>query len=307
MSFALSTSWNASRYEDAQGLVAEIKSLGFKEIELSFNLTRPIIEGINNLRRQGQIEAVSAHNFCPIPDGLSRQEALPDYYSMSSLDERVRQEAVKYSKISIDTASGIGAKVVVLHCGRVEMPDYTRQLLDLYLKRDNDSAQYRKIKSDFIRQRKELVGPFFENTLKSLKELVPYAASREIMLGIENRFYYREIPSLEETGVILDAFRGKNVFYWHDTGHAQIMGYLGFGGQKEFLELYAKDMIGMHIHDVYRGQDHHAPSKGELDFASLKPYLTRETLKVVEVHSQATDSDLKESKRYLEALWDGKV
>lgn len=47
MGFALSISWNAFRYNDAGGLVFEIKSLGFEEIELSFNLTLPQLREIH--------------------------------------------------------------------------------------------------------------------------------------------------------------------------------------------------------------------------------------------------------------------
>lgn len=307
MSLVLSTSWNAARYEEAEGLIAQIQSIGFKEIELSFNLTRQIVEGICDLRRRGQISVASVHNFCPIPEGISRKKALPDCYSMSSPDETVRQKALKYTRASIDTASRSGAKAVVLHCGRVEMPDYTRRLIGLYVKGNKDSPEFDQLKSAFIKQRRELAQVFFENTMKSLKELSPYAFSKGVRLGVENRFYYREIPSLEEIGIILDAFRGQNIYYWHDTGHAQIMDYLGFARHKDFLDRYAGDMLGIHLHGVSAGEDHCAPAKGELDFAFLTPYLRKETLKVIEAHEPAEAADLKESKKYLETLWNGKI
>ncbi|MCX5696116.1 MAG: sugar phosphate isomerase/epimerase [Candidatus Omnitrophica bacterium] len=307
MPLALSTSWNALRYAKARDMLFEISKLGFTDLELSFNLTPLMVSEIAALKEKLKLKVRSVHNFCPIPDEFQRKDALPDCYSISSFDKEERAQALKYTKRTIDTASLLGAQVVILHCGRVEMEDQTRKLIDLYDRGLKDTESYRLVKQEFLRDRASIATPFLDYTLSSLEELNKYAAEKSVYLGVENRFYYREIPNLEELGVILGEFKSSRIFYWHDTGHARVMENLGFYAQQDYLELYGKAMIGAHIHNVIGCRDHQAPASGDLDFSMLKPYLKKETLKVIEAHQPATAKDIKNSKELLERIFDGLI
>jgi sugar phosphate isomerase/epimerase len=303
MSLGLSTSWRAAYHENGFDLVSEIRNLGFKNLELSFNLTPKIVSDIEELVSKGEISVLSVHNFCPIPDGVPRKEALPDYYSLSALDEGERVCAIKQTKKTIDTVSRLNAKAAVLHTGRVEVPDRTRKLIGLYDKGLKETEEFKDLREGIIQERQAKIKPFFENILSSLEELVAYAAKRNIYLGIETRFYYREIPALDEIGIILDKFKGAKLFYWHDVGHAQVMENLGFSRHKDFLERYSSRMGGIHLHNVSGCLDHNSPVKGEIDFREIKKYIKKDTLKIIEAHHPATKEELIESKKLLEEIF----
>lgn len=304
MPLILSTSWNASDYDKAKDMLFEIKKLGFTDLELSFNLTASMVSEIAQVLKNNGFKIRSVHNFCPVPESFKRVEALPDCYSMASLDEGERRSALEYTKRSIDTASTLGASAIVLHCGRVQMQDRTRELIDLYHRGLKDTRGFLALKEEFVRERASISQPFFDRVLKGLEELNAYAQKKGVNLGVENRFYYREIPNLDELGIIFEEFKSSRIFYWHDTGHARIMENLGFAPSRGYLDSYSQVMIGTHIHNVLGCLDHQAPSKGDLDFLELKPYLKKETLKVIEAHRPATAEELKKSKGLLEKVFD---
>ncbi|MCM8762941.1 MAG: sugar phosphate isomerase/epimerase [Candidatus Omnitrophica bacterium] len=304
MCLALSTAWNSGHCLTAREIIDEIKELGFRAVELNFSLEAAIVDEISKLVDDKEIKVLSVHNYCPIPDGLSKEKALPDYYSLSSLNEEERQKAVYYTKKTIDTAKRVRARVVILHCGRNEITDHTRKLIGLYQKGLKDSEAFGQLKEQMHQEREKVAALHFECILKSLKELTKYAQEKDVLLGIENRFYYREIPSLEEIGIILEEFKNQGVYYWHDFGHSRIFENLGLVGNGEYLNLYADKLIGVHIHNVLNCVDHQSPLQGEIDFKQFRPYLKKETLKVVESHFPLADANsLKESKYYLEEIF----
>lgn len=302
---ALSTAWNAFRHNDAKSLVEEIKTIGFNNLELNFSLLKQIVEGIALLQKEGQVNILSLHNYCPLPDGQNMFTASPDNYSLASLDEEKREKAVLNTKITIRTAGELQARAVVLHAGRVEIPDLTKDLIILFDAGEKDSKKFIALRDKYIKQRSQKIKPHLDAVLKSIDELAKYAREQKILLGIETRFYYREIPTFDEIGIILERFKGGNVFYWHDVGHAQTMENLGFYKHSDYLERYKDSLIGVHIHGIKGCDDHLAPFDSDLDLNMVRPYIKKDTIKVVESHARASKDDLIKARERLEGMFDG--
>lgn len=301
---SLSTIWRSLLpHANAREFVFKIKELGFEQIELNFTITKGEVEEIARLEQQGVIGVSSLHNYCPMPEIAGIKDVGPDYFSLSSLDEEERAKAIALTKLTIDWATRLNARAVVLHTGKVEMEHNSRSLVTWYKRGLRNSAGFVKFKQEMIAERDLKSEPFFKKILESLKVLSAYAQKKNIVLGVENRYYYQEIPSFEELGLILEEFKNSPLCYWHDVGHACIMEILGLGSYAQHLKKYGERIGGVHLHDVIGTEDHQVPLKGNFDFKQLVPYIKKDTLKVIEVHPPATEEELKGAKKYLEELF----
>jgi len=196
-------------------------------------------------------------------------------------------------------AQRFNANVVVMHLGRVEMRGLTRVLIELYNAGEKGSRQYQKIKGKLLARREKKRFRHLDVLYKSLDELVAYSAPKSVKLGIENRYSIEDIPYFDEINLILDKFEGANVYYWHDVGHAQCCEELDFVPQESFLQMYSNHMVGIHVHDVKGVSDHRVPLTGDFDFTKLKPYLSRETIRVVEAFVPAPEEDVARGMKYI--------
>jgi sugar phosphate isomerase/epimerase len=303
MEFSLSTAWNADKTQNGRQIAEEISNLGLKNLELNFSLSEKTVEEIFQFCTEKGLTVTSLHNYCPYPKELKREIALPDCFSLSSADENERKKAVEYTKITLATAKKFSAQAVVLHSGRVEMEDKTRKLIALYNDGKSKNSIFLDMREDFVQERKKKSSDYFNQILKSLNELSALAVKTDIMLGIENRFYYREIPSIDEFAVIFHKFNAKNVGYWHDVGHAFIHEQLGLMNEGGLLQNYGKFLIGFHLHNVKNLDDHQAPASGDFDFYKLKSFVKPDTIKVIEAHSKASPQDVKDSVKFLEEVF----
>jgi len=294
--FALSTAWGARRTSDAKEIIEEARRLGFDYLELGHSLGLRAVMEILEASERGEIGVTSVHNFCPSVQWAPG----PDAYSPSSLDQRERAMAVKKTKDTIDMAERFGEKVVVMHMGQVEMKRFSQLLIELYNAGERGSPQYEKIKGKLLAKREKRRFRHLDVLYKSLDELVAYSEPKGIKIGVENRYSLEDIPFFDEIKLILEKFEGSNVYYWHDVGHALCCEELDVMPQESFLQMYSDRMVGIHLHDAIGVRDHRVPLIGNFDFTTLKPYLSRETIKVVEAFVPAPEEDVVRGMKYIQ-------
>ena len=283
-------------------MLREIRSLGFEHAELSHGIRISLLPGIMAAVDAGEIKISSVHNFCPLPLGVNA--AAPNVFKFTTSDRWERDNAIKHTLKSIETAVRVGARAVVLHMGKITMRDYTEKLLELARQGELGSPKYEKLMTEAIEKRESRKEKYTERADELLKQFVEAAAKAGIRLGIENRDAVEEIPFEGELPFWLKGFPAETVGYWHDTGHAQIKEHLGLILHRFHLENLADRLIGMHIHDVLApGRDHQEPGTGSVDFAALAPFVRPDLIKVFEFSPSLTTEAVQRGVRHVMNLW----
>jgi sugar phosphate isomerase/epimerase len=89
--------------------------------------------------------------------------------------------------------------------------------------------------------------------------------------------------------------------YWHDTGHAETFVRIGWvKNHLETIEPLKDHLIGFHLHDMKRLQDHFAPGSGDFNFDVLKPFINKTQCKVVEAHNKSTAQEVSRAIPFLQ-------
>ena len=282
-------------------MLREIRELGFEYAELSHGIRLSLVPGILDAVKAGEINISTVHNFCPLPLGIDKPA--PNIFEFSSRDERNRQLSRKHTLHTFDFAVRVGAKLVVLHFGSIEMKDYTGKLKQLLERGEGGSPKLLKLAVEAQAVREAKKKPYFERSKDLLREFAGEAKLRGLKLGIEIREAVQELPLESDFAALLRAFPDP-IYYWHDTGHAQIKQELGFINHTQFLAERADRLAGFHLHDVQLpARDHCPPGDGQIDFAALKPFVKPEHIKVFELSPRLPVEAVQRGIQHLKTLW----
>src|SRR5262245_37599411 len=300
--YSLSTCWNSHRHTDGRAMLREIRELGFEYAELSHGIRISLLPGIFDAVDAGEIKISTLHNFCPLPIGVDR--AAPNVYKFSSDDRRERESAFKHTLKTLETAVRVGAKLVVLHTGCVDMKDYTDKLIDMVGEGKKDTPKYEKLCHEVVSIREKKKERYVENAYEMIRRIVDEAKPRGLKLGIENREALEEIPFESDFEFFFKEFMDPTVVYWHDTGHAQIKENLGFVNHRQHLEALKGRLYGFHVHDVEApGRDHRAPGTGTVDWPALQPLVEPRHWKVFEFSPSLSPEEAKLGVAHVKAIW----
>src|SRR6188768_3890857 len=149
--YSLSTCWNSTRHTDGRDMLREIRDLGFEYAELSHGIRISLLPGVIEAVDAKEIKISTLHNFCPLPIGINH--AAPNIFKFTSQDRRERENAFRHSLKTIETAERVGAKLVVLHMGAIEMRDYTDKLIDMVGEGLKDSPKFEKLCMELMEKR----------------------------------------------------------------------------------------------------------------------------------------------------------
>lgn len=301
MKFALSTNWCNRKYSSGEEIADKALELGFAALELGFNTTQDQLAGFS--KRSDRIPVESVHAFCPVP--LSAPDGSPELYSLASIDENERAMARIHLLKTVDTASDLGAKSIVLHAGRIPLTTFFSKKRDSHFLRetliaakgDTLNPKYRKVLNSALSARNRRAAKITEVFLRELESIIPVLEKRSIALALENLPFLEGFPNEVETLEILTRFSGAPVFAWYDTGHHRVRemhGWIGDDAKAALEKLEEISLIrGIHINDVkdYH-DDHFAPGGGNVDFAAIASMAAKAEHIVFEPKSHVSEDEL---------------
>lgn len=300
--YSFSTCWNIKRHQVGEAMIEEIRELGFRRVELNYNVTKEMLTSIEPMIERGEIGISSVHNTFPhVPD--------PDYGTDSVLlgfeDETKRQKAIQLLVGSAEYAHRYGAEAVVVHPGEVPIPEsVSKELAQLYHDEGKDSPKYRSKWEEFVERRQALSTGYVQQIIRSLDEVCNQAAAKglHVRFGIETRSRPQQIPTLAEAKTIIEALQGAPVGIWYDTGHAIMMDRLGLYDSVGEMQGLMDDIVGVHIHETLGLSDHWCPyvhSQDMLFYDAYLPMIRRARVKVYELKSACTPDEIHESHELL--------
>lgn len=295
---SLSTMWaQQERFAKDMGRFVEIaRSAGYDAIEVSHATPE---EPFASLVNTPGVRLSSIHAPAPLViDGNGRRNSS---LNLASLDEEERGLAIAYAKRSIDLAAEVGARYVVVHLGSVggEMFEEERRLRRLYDSGVREGEEVAALRQRCVERRAMMAPAYLEQARRTLETLVTYASARGVVIGLENRLHYHEIPQVEEIASLLAPYPLDAAGYWHDVGHAEVQSRLGLVESHAWLRQHRTRTIGAHLHDVDGLADHRAPGRGTVDWRYIAEGLPENALRVFEIDQRQPDESLGAAIRYL--------
>ena len=292
---AFSTMWAVDQDMPFADTFQAGRDMGFTRFELNHKVTPARYQAYDH----NQFYISTIHEPCPEDAGYDVLKS--DDIAISSLDENKRIRSVDMVKHSIDLASQLGSRSVVIHPGAIvcdKSRDY--QLRDFFLQGLKDTQTYQELLRETIADRQKYIQPHLEQVVRSMQELIGFTRGSDVALGLENRYRYYDIPLPDEMSLLLSLCDEEWYGFQYDTGHAFALDSLGLVEHSQWLERFSSRMIGIHLHDVKDGIiDHQVPGEGEFDFKWLAPYIPIQAQRTLEIGPQFDLSQIVQGLQFL--------
>ncbi|MGF7036651.1 sugar phosphate isomerase/epimerase [Paenibacillus mucilaginosus] len=302
--FSFSTSWNVKRHAVGRDMIDEIRGLGFRRIELNYQVTAQHLETIEPMIESGLIEISSVHHVFPRTDD---PEFGPDSLMLGHPDEAMRRQGVELLVQSAEYATRYGAKAVVLHPGEADIgPQFDAELKRLYREGLRESEAYADTWRRMLARRTEAAAPALRHMRDSLETVCDRLAVRgiHVAIGLETRARCHQLPTPAEAAEVIAGLAGAPVYLWVDSGHAIIMERMGLYDNTVDMVKYRRLIYGMHIHDTVGLVDHGCPYVHTQDvpgFERFLPAIAAAELKVYELKPNCTPEEIRISVQTLAA------
>ena len=218
--------------------------------------------------------------------------------------EHERTAALEHALRSLEAATELGAKALVVHLGSVGesgIPE-ERDLWRLFDEGRSATDEFIELGQRATQARKSAAEPHLAAARASLEVLIEAAAPAAIVIGLENRLSYHQIPLPAECAWLLQGFSTDQAGYWHDVGHAEVLARLGLVSLSDWFATLGGSCVGAHVHDVIGLVDHRAPGAGDVEWDYLAKGLAHLDWLTLEINQHQSDEQVVDTPDILRAV-----
>jgi len=295
MSLAISTSWFARRFSAPDELLGRIEVAGFRRFELGAGTLGFGASLLPRVLRPRHAEIVAIEdpiNGVPAGEGGSGRH-------LGALDEGPRRRSIERALETAAAATAIGCRRIVLQPGAIATDVELQEATIRASYGDESRASEWRGAAAQIAQRVETraVG-FLDRLCRSLFDLC--RSQPEIHWCLCPGRWPSELGRFDHLELIFEEVRARNLFYWHDTGAAEIRRRLGESGAEQRLDELGPKMAGLYLRDVEGLLVGRPPGSGEIDFQRLASLLPSTAEHVLRLDPTCSLEELRLSQLYLD-------
>ena len=284
-------------------MIEEILALGFRQVELGFDLTLELVPGVRRCVADGRVTVSSLHAVCPLPIGAPA--AHPELYTLAHQDAHIRALALRHLGDTLRFAAGIGSSIVVAHAGNVEMRALTHELTAACAEAHPHERTCERLRLKLFAAREKAAPKHLDWLYRGLDEILPVAESCGVRLALELLPSWEAIPTEIEMEQLMEHYASPWLRYWHDLGHGQIRENLGLSGHLRWLQRLQPYLAGMHVHDVIPpASDHLMPPRGSVDFPAFRGIAAGDIARVLEPSRSVSGAEIVEGLALIRKAWD---
>jgi sugar phosphate isomerase/epimerase len=286
--------WSQKRFSRMADFARAAQRLGFPAIEINY-VVPP--QGVEELL-DSEVTISSLH--APTPRVRVRGGRWSEALNLASLDEEERRLALALGRRTLDLAAKAGAPFVVFHLGAIgEELEAEKELRRLYQQGVRQGQEVEALRRQCRQLRAQGQAAHLTQAQKSLWELAEHAAPLGVAVALENRYHFHEIPDVDEAHELLAEYPRHLVGYWHDVGHAEVLGRLGLVDKYRWLNELSGRCLGAHVHDVDGLADHRPPGQGDADWAYVAQGLPPQAPRVFEINQKTPEEQVAASIGFL--------
>jgi hypothetical protein len=267
---------------------ARAEALGYRAIALDPGVDAatlaalgPALLGARPIGPGAALEVAAVEAPCPRPP-LTGGDRAP-YLASDDRDER--RAAAKDVEATVATAVQLGARIVILRLGVLDVKHDFGATVRAFAQRKLDDDALERI----VLLRRSLSARALDLARFGLEPVLEFAAAAGVTIGLVNRPRWFEIPSAAEVATLLDELRGAPLAPFYDPAAAHVRAALGLGAGRPAVEV--ERACGAFLTDAAGLRGGLPWGTGEIDRAAVLAKLPAEAPRIVRSRI-ATDEEL---------------